>query len=234
MTAGAGLPAATAAMVRRELAVAGLPPFVAQAESAGGPSCRRRERRVVGLGEVHEPLVVAEVLVAQLRMSIQPETLDDQPVEVARQEVGQEERGGLVVDELRELRARRVELVAVRAGEPFDALLGDHRIEQPACPAVGVRHEDPVVAGAASPDAFPDGGGDPARTVMERGRQAGDVDVRQVLGQRDELACEGATPDDEDAGLVLPARSQAGTLARARRSSISRRAVSAATPASRQ
>src|SRR4029079_9638681 len=144
---------------RRELAVSGPAPLVPKAEAAGRPTCCHGECRIGGLCEVDESLVVAEVLVAQLRMAVEPETLDHESVEVARQEVGQEERRGLVLDEARELRTRGVELVAMRAREALDALLGDHGIEQSARPAVRVRDEDPVVAGPPPTDPPADRGG---------------------------------------------------------------------------
>src|SRR6185369_17009784 len=65
-------------------------------------------------------------------------------------------------------------------------------------PAVGVRDEDPLVAVAARlMDAGADGGGDPAGSVVQVGRQAGDVDVGQGRGDLDELARERAAADDE-------------------------------------
>ena len=75
-------------------------------------------------------------------MAVEAEALDDQPVEVAGQEIGQEERPELLVGDRREGRRARVELVAMGAREALDALLGQHRIEQAAGPAVGVGHED--------------------------------------------------------------------------------------------
>ena len=77
---------------------------------------------IVGLGEVDEPPVVAEVDRQQLGVSVEAEADDDQRVEVAGEEVGQEEGRRVVVGEPGEGLAAGVELVAVGAGEPLDAL----------------------------------------------------------------------------------------------------------------
>ena len=58
---------------------------------------RADERRVVGLGEVDEAGVVAEVGVAQLGMTIETQAAGSEPVELASQEVGQVERARLLV-----------------------------------------------------------------------------------------------------------------------------------------
>src|SRR5689334_4427455 len=115
---------------RAELAVAGLAPLVAEAQPA---SCSPRDSVQCGvdaLREVYEPLVVAEVLLEELWMPVDAKALHDHPVEVPGEEVGQEERPRLVLDDLRELRRGGIELVAMGAGETLDALLGDHGIEQ--------------------------------------------------------------------------------------------------------
>ena len=83
-------------------------------------------------------------------MAVEPERADDEPVEVAGQEVGQVERPGLLGGELLEGLAAGVELVAVGAGQALDALLGDDRIEQAARAAVGIGDEDAVIAGCAA------------------------------------------------------------------------------------
>ena len=85
------------------------------------PTCRCSNRRpsrsaarrsvvdelgIVGLAQQHDAPVVGEVDVAQLRMAIEAEALPDERLEVAGQEVGEEERPRLVVVECRR-RARR-------------------------------------------------------------------------------------------------------------------------------
>ena len=79
-------------------------------------------------------------------MAIEAETADDESLEVAHQEIGQVERPGFLIGERRERRATGVDLIAVGALEAADALLIKHAIEQAARPAIGIGHEQPVVA----------------------------------------------------------------------------------------
>jgi hypothetical protein len=86
------------------------------------------------------------------------------------------------------------------AGQSFDTLLLEDPIEQPARAAVGVGDEDLVKAvGSAASNPVANGAGDPAGPVVEIRRQAGDLDVRQVGRQGNELAAQGSAADDEDA-----------------------------------
>ena len=101
-----------------------------------------------------------------------------------------------------------VELVAVGAGEPLDALLAQDRIEPPTRAAVGVGHEDRLVAAAGGADLALDRRRDAVRAGCGAGRQAGHLEVLEArpAGQLDELAGERATADDEDARLVVVGR----------------------------
>ena len=83
---------------------------------------------------------------AQLRVAVDAEAADDEPLEVAGEEVGQVERAGLVVGQRANVGAAGEELVAVGAGQALDALVGEDRVEQAAGAAVGVGDEDPLVA----------------------------------------------------------------------------------------
>ena len=56
----------------------------------------------VDLRQVDQAPVVAEILSGQLRMAVEAEAADHQPVEVAQQEIGEVERAGLLVGEGRE------------------------------------------------------------------------------------------------------------------------------------
>jgi hypothetical protein len=59
--------------------------------------------RHTGLREVHQLFVVSEVLASQLRMSIQTQPTSDQPVKMADEKVGEIERAGLGLTQLREI-----------------------------------------------------------------------------------------------------------------------------------
>src|SRR5207237_9257004 len=84
-----------------------------------GPKLGRRRLR-----KPDDTGVVAEVVVAQLRMPVEPEPAPDDAVEAADEEVGQEVRLRLVLG--------AVDLVAVCALEPAVA------VESPAAAGVGV------------------------------------------------------------------------------------------------
>ena len=111
----------------------------------------------IGLGEVDDPAVVPEVVDQKLGVAIEPQAPDDQSIEVPHQEVGQVERPGFLVGKGREAGRAGIHLVAMGAGQAFDSLLREHAIEEPACTAVGVGDEDPVVG--------PAGRLDPSRTA---------------------------------------------------------------------
>ena len=114
--------------------------------------------QVVGgaLGEPDHARVVAEVVVAQLGVAVEPERPDDEAVERADEEVGQEEDARLV--------PAAVDLVAVGAVEAAEA------VEVGA--AVGVGDDDVVPCGRVF-----DGGPDPLRPVVQLGRDGADVQV---------------------------------------------------------
>ena len=97
---------ARARRVPRQIAVAGEAVLVREAEAlrdsprlldGGGP---RRLR------EVHQPAIMAEVLLGQLRMPVEPETAGHQPLEMPHQEIGQVEGTGLGLGELPRRRPR--------------------------------------------------------------------------------------------------------------------------------
>ena len=86
------------------------------------------------------------------------------------------------------------------AFEPGYALFLEHAIQHPARAAVGVRHEQLFPAGRASlADPGADRFRDPLRPVVERRRQAGQVNGRHpgAARERDEFAGKGAAADDE-------------------------------------
>jgi len=98
-----------------------------------------------GLSQVDQFLVVAEVAREELRVAVDPETLDHQALEMAQQKVRQIERPELRLGERREHRSGREELVAMGARYALDALLLQHRVEQPAGSAVGVGDENRTI-----------------------------------------------------------------------------------------
>src|SRR3954465_3168785 len=170
---------------RAELTEADESPLERDAEPARRRFGARRQFGIVRLREVDEAAVVAEVEREQLRVPVEAEASDYEPVEVPNEEVRQVEGPGLVVGELREGRTAGIHLIAVGALEPPDALGLEHPIEEAAGAAVGIGHEDPVVAvGACSANPRCYGSGDAFGPVVKRCRKARQVDGGQAGSSR--------------------------------------------------
>ena len=139
-----------------EPGVAGLAKLERQTEL-----CGRGLRLVVQLGrrrlgEPDDTLVVAEVVVAQLGMTVEPEPAPDDPVERAHEEIGQVVRARLVLhaaEELVAVGARKARQVVERAARAA-VRVGDD---------VAVRRID--------------GRADPLGPVVQLGRQRAHLDV---------------------------------------------------------
>src|SRR3546814_20212469 len=105
-------------------------PLVGEAEARGGGGGAGVERGILGLRQVDQLLVVAEVERQQVGMAVKAEPLDDQPLEVAHQVVGQVEGADLRLGQRVEGLGAGEEAVAVRAVDALDAFLGQHLVEQ--------------------------------------------------------------------------------------------------------
>ena len=106
-------------------------------------------------------------------MAVEPEAADHERVEVPREEVGQVEGRGLGVVELLPGVVAGEEAVAVRAGQPLDAVPLEHRVELAAGAAVGVRDEHALVAARELVQLRVDRGRDQLRAGVElRGKAA--------------------------------------------------------------
>ena len=102
-------------------------------------------------------------------MPVEPEPADDEPVEIAGEEVGQVEGAGLLVGERLERGGPGVELVAVGAGQALDTVAVEDAVQAAAGPAVGIGDEDRVVPSAPrSPIRRATAAGIPLRAVVER------------------------------------------------------------------
>ena len=118
----------------------------AQAEAIGGQLTGGHHVVAGRLREQHDAGVVAEVRRQQLGVTVEAEPLPHQGVEVAGQEVGQEERAGLGVVQLGEQLGTGEDLVAVGAGQAFDpGMLSQQGVEVTAGAAVRVGHEHRAV-----------------------------------------------------------------------------------------
>ena len=166
-------------------------------------------------------------------MAVEAEALPHERVEVAGEEVGEEERPRLLVVQRGEAGATGEDLVAVGAGEAPDLRVAiEDGIEVAARPTVGVGDEHrPRAAGGVEHGL--DRRGDALGAVVEVRREVAHLDVRagehgaQLGGERP------ARHDQRPVGAH--ATDGPGGSARAsRRALTSRWAVSAATAASRQ
>ena len=119
---------------RGEVAEAGRAALEGEPQAVGRGARLGGQVRVVGLGEVDEPAVVAEVVGSELRMAVEAEADDHESLELAGQEVGQVERPELLVLEGGEGSGAGVELVAVGARDALDALALEHGVEGPPVP----------------------------------------------------------------------------------------------------
>ena len=101
------------------------------------------------LGEPDHPAVVAEVVGPQLRVPVQAEPGQHGPVEAAHQEVGQQVRARLGLEELAHPVRAGEHVVAVQARQPPQAQPGAQVVERAVGAAVGVghRHAMPVSQG---------------------------------------------------------------------------------------
>jgi hypothetical protein len=166
---------------------------------------RRRLRplqadRVVGLGEIDDPAIVAEIKGQEVRVPVQPQPLPDQRVELARQEVGQPERADLLLRQLLEPVEAREEGVAVRPLDPPDPLLGQHPVQFAPGAAVAIGDQDPRIVRPVAPDRLADRLGDELRLVVQLRRQALQLHMGEAVcpDQRQDLA--GERPAGENQG----------------------------------
>ena len=109
-------------------------------------------------------------------MAVDPRPRMTRRVEVAGQEIGQEEgRRVLVGEGLEGLDRRRT--VTVGAGQAFHAFLFDDPVEEAACAAVGVGDEDRVVARSRRTESRRRTSSGMPAGVVKGARQAVQVDV---------------------------------------------------------
>ena len=117
-----------------------------------------------------------------------------------QQEIREIERAGLRLAQLGEHLGCREELVAMRTRQALDAFLFEHRIECPACTAVGVDHENLAVTVAMGADLCTHRRRDALGAVVQLRRQTAHIDRLPAVGaaQRRDLTSEGAAGDQQD------------------------------------
>src|SRR6478736_29683 len=186
---------------RGEIAETGETALEREAQTSRGRLGPRREVRVVRLGEVDEPAVVPEVVGQQLRVAVEAEPGPDDRVELACQEVGQVERPDFLLLEGPVGCRTGIELVAVGALDPVDALAFEIGVEGSRRPAIGVGDEDADVTTLACADLLDlgrHGVGDQLRAHVETGIDRFDANAGDPAGQCQHLARQGSAADDDE------------------------------------
>jgi hypothetical protein len=152
------------------------------------------------LAEIDQLAVVAEVAREQLRVLIETETADHQPVEVPQQKIGEIEGAQLRLRELREDLRAGEELVAMGARYALDALLLENRVQKAARSAIRVRDEQRAVVAARGLNQRAHGGGNPFGPIMQLGGKAFDVHMSPAVRtlERHDLVRQRAAGDDQD------------------------------------
>ena len=101
-----------------------------EADPPGGPLCGSARRLGRPLGEPEHARVVAEVVVAQVRVAVEAELADDRVLECPREEVGQEVRARLLLQRRADLVAPE-DVIAVVAVESRDPVCGQQLVDRP-------------------------------------------------------------------------------------------------------
>src|SRR5262245_57035840 len=189
---------------RDEVAVAGPPLLVLEPEPLCGSACSRTQIAVLRLCEVQKTAVVPEVLLEQLGVPVETEPADDDRVEVPRQEVGEVEGRRLGIVELLPGGVPGQKPVAVRAGEPLDAVPLEHLVELASGSAVGVGDEHASIPAAQLAELRVHSGGDLLRARVQLRRQAADRDVRPAVqaDDREDVPCNCAAREHEHLGVL--------------------------------
>ncbi len=189
-----------------KVAVAGESALVAQAESLGRGAGLLLKLGIICLGKIQGALVVSEIGIAQLREPVEAEGADQECLEMASEEIGDEKRRHHPVAGSLERLIADIEGEAVRPFDPFDAMGGADLVEFAARAAIGIADEDVLKAFLAGlADGAVDSGRDAVGMVMEIGVDAFEVDmvVAELPIYRQNLAADHAAGDDADLFLGL-------------------------------
>ena len=134
-------------------------------------------------------------------MAIEAEAFEHQGVELTGEKIGEIERAGRCLRKGGEALLTGEARIAMRPGEPFYRFLLEHGIESTAGAAIGIGDIDVVMRGPGVADGVSNGAGDQRRAIVQRRRQAAQIQVRQAvrLDDGNDLAGQGATGDDQRA-----------------------------------
>jgi hypothetical protein len=204
-------------------------------QSRGRGGGARVEVAILGLRQIDDAPVIAEIVGQQLGMTVETEAAYHERLEMTDQIVGEIEGPRFGVVERGEFLEPGVEGVAMIPGDTFDAGSRQHPVERAAGTAIAVEAEDPRIAIARGGELGRDRFGDPRRRVVQDGRQALEIDMGPAVerGDRQHLARKRAAGDDQRAWRPLGWRAHPAAWRLCRRA-IRSLAVWTATAASRQ
>lgn len=145
----------------RQIAVAGVAVFIFKPQRLGGAASLHLQRLVLDLRQINELAIMAEIHVAQFGVPVEAERLDDEGLELAGEEIGEEESADVVVPALGEFRIAGEEGIAMRAGDALDTFLLAKPIKEAAGAAIRIGDEDALeTIGSGSGDRCAQAGDD--------------------------------------------------------------------------
>jgi len=132
-------------------------------------------------------------------MAINPEAVDHQRLELSCEKVGQVEGAGLGIGEHGKAILASKARIAMRPRKTLDLLLLEHPIQRTAGAAIGIGDKDTAIAAPRLMNRLTNRTGDLFRAVVQRRRQAAQIEMRQPVGgdDRDDLAGQRTACDDE-------------------------------------
>ncbi len=196
----------------RQPLLAGVEDRQRQAQVRGSSAGRVLETGSGVLAQPHHALVLTEVVVTQLRVSVESQLGQDRPLEGPDQEVGEQVGARLVLEELLDRVRAREEVVAVEPRQPVLPARAAQRVESAVAAAIGVPDRHRGVTTRELGCQLVDPVGDPVGLVVEQRRKGEHVHAPAVA--TDEL---GARLGDGAAGDQRQRPRTASRLRRGRR-----------------
>lgn len=132
-------------------------------------------------------------------MAVDPEAFDHQRLKLSCEEVGQVEGAGLGIGEHGKAILTGKGRIAMRPRKTLDLLLLEHAIQCTARAAIGIGDKDAAIGAPRLLDCGSNRIGDLFRAVMQRRRQAAQIDMRQPVDgdDRNDLAGQRTASDNK-------------------------------------
>ena len=190
---------------RHQIAITGAPLLIAKAQHTRGVFGHLVESGIVGLCQIDDLFVMAEIVVGEFRVPVEPERPHKKCVELPAQKVGHVERGEIIIGDFLEGGVALVEGKTMRAGYPLHTVLFANLVEHAASAAIGVADKDVAIAFILG---LRDRGihrrRDSVGIEMEIGRQAAQLHMLEpvALAHSQHLARNHAAGDDQQSVLT--------------------------------